>query len=106
MYMVITVPDRKHGISYGYLLNKVFDHFKIDYVEEMAGYIKQTLTLFTLIENGCIKGRVETKSKSPASLLIGQQKRLIADLERMTMVLATRNSKISQFKSHSPSSFS
>lgn len=36
MHKVMTVPDGKHGMPYGYLLNKVFDLFNIECLEGIS----------------------------------------------------------------------
>lgn len=34
--------DKKHGLEYSYLLNKVFDHFKVECSKGLVGSVKKT----------------------------------------------------------------
>jgi len=63
MYKIMTMIDRRHGMSYGYLLKKVFDLFKVTCGKGLLGSIKQTFTITILIECRCVEGKVRTKWK-------------------------------------------
>lgn len=41
MHKIMHIKDGKHGMPCGYLLNKVFDHFKIVCEKTKAGTIKK-----------------------------------------------------------------
>lgn len=69
-------------------MNKAFDHLKFECGNGMAGYVRQTYNMTTLIEDECVEWKVGIKSKSQVSGLIAQQEKLTGDLEQMNMVLA------------------
>lgn len=64
MHKVINVKDRKHDLAYGFLLNRMFEHFKVPCGNSTKGYSKQTFTLSMLEDNECVewKGGLESKS--------------------------------------------
>lgn len=79
--------DSKHGIPYGYFLNKVFKYFLVECVRGVSGTVKQMFTMNTLIENSCIKVRVCTRSH--VFELLDIQKCLTRELDEMMVVIAT-----------------
>lgn len=46
---VMHEKNGKHGMPYGFLLNRVFDHFKIVYEKGVATTFKKMFTMTTLI---------------------------------------------------------
>lgn len=55
IFKVVHVKKGRHGIPYGYFLNKLFDNFDIIGEKETPVTAKKMFTLNTLIENECIK---------------------------------------------------
>lgn len=37
---IITIKDGKYGLGYGYVLNRVFDHFRIELGKGVLGTVK------------------------------------------------------------------
>lgn len=61
MHRIMTGKDGKHGMAYGYFLNKVFEHFNIPLGKGIAGTMKQAFSMSTLIECECSEGKVKDK---------------------------------------------
>lgn len=72
MYKVMTIKNERHKMAYGYILNKVFDHFKGECRRGLAGFVKQTINMTTMMEYDRVDEKVRTKSKSEVSKLITQ----------------------------------
>ncbi|KAH0665678.1 hypothetical protein KY285_026884 [Solanum tuberosum] len=62
MHRVMTWKEAKHEISYGYLLNLVFNHFKVPLGKRVPGTTKQTFTMSTLL-NATLKNEVTDLTK-------------------------------------------
>ncbi|XP_047264227.1 uncharacterized protein LOC107865420 [Capsicum annuum] len=54
----------KHGMPYGYLLNKVFKQYGVDGTKGTAGTAKQMINLTTLVGNECIEGKAGCVSQA------------------------------------------
>lgn len=61
---IMTVKDGNHGLGYGYLLNKVFAHFRIKLDKGVLGIIKQAFPQNTSMECECIEVRTGNKANS------------------------------------------
>ncbi|KAH0746349.1 hypothetical protein KY285_008006 [Solanum tuberosum] len=96
MHKTVTAKDSKHGMGYGYLQTRVFNHFAIPLGKGIKGTIKQTISLTTLIKCECVEGRTGNKGKSQVSELLEQQQQLKHELEEMTVIMASRNAEIAQ----------
>lgn len=81
IYKITTFRDRRNGLMYVYLLNKVFSHYKIKFGKGVAGTMKQSFSLTALIEYECTEERTRNKAKSQVSDLLKQQEKLKANLE-------------------------
>lgn len=92
MYQVVYIKEEKHGMTCGYFLNRVFNHFKVICEKETPGTIKQMFTLNTLIENGCLEGKVGTKSK--VLELIYVQVKFSMEVDGPRLALATKDVEI------------
>lgn len=57
MHKIINARDGRHGMSYGYFLARVFDHFKVPLGLGVRGTIKQNLIALSLNVN-VWKGRL------------------------------------------------
>lgn len=57
-------------MPYGYFLNKVFDHNGVIGTKGTPRIVKQKISLTTLVENECIKGKVGTMPKYQNSQLL------------------------------------
>ncbi|XP_059302244.1 uncharacterized protein LOC132054216 [Lycium ferocissimum] len=64
MIKVVDVKDGKHGLPYGFLLTKVFEHFKVPLGKASKGTKKQMFSMSTLEECECVikKGGAGTTS--------------------------------------------
>lgn len=51
MYKVVQEKEGRHGMPYGYFLNKVFEHFSVVGTKGTLGTVKQMFILTTLVEN-------------------------------------------------------
>lgn len=87
----------KYDLVYGYLLNKVFDYFKVGCLEGFSRSIKKTFSMTTLIENECMKEKVGENPKWQISKPL-INKNLIAQLENMIVALVKRDLEISKLK--------
>lgn len=63
LYKVIHIKNGKHGLSYGYLLTKVFKHFKVECIRGVVGAANQIFTVNTLIKNKYVEGKFRIKFK-------------------------------------------
>ncbi|KAL3379112.1 hypothetical protein AABB24_000035 [Solanum stoloniferum] len=96
MHVIMTVKNDKHGIAYGYLLNRVFDHFSVPLGRGVAGTIKQTFSMATLIESECVDGKVKTKCQ--VSELLEKKEVLKWEIEDFTTLLGDNEVEITRFK--------
>ncbi|KAH0644645.1 hypothetical protein KY284_032529 [Solanum tuberosum] len=90
----MTVKNGRHGMGYGYLLLRVFNHFGIPLGKGIKGTIKHAFSQITLIECERVKGRAGNNVKSQVSDLLEQQEQLKHELEKINVTLASRNAKI------------
>lgn len=70
MHKVMTMKDGKHGLAYGFLLNREFVYIDVDYGSGKDGSSKQMFNLPTLKQNECIYHQIEVKSKLVVADLI------------------------------------
>lgn len=63
MHKVIHKKEKRYGISYGYFLNRVYEHFRVVDEKGTPRTVKQMFSLITLIENKCVKEKVGTMSQ-------------------------------------------
>lgn len=70
MHKIMNIKDSKHGLAYGFLLNKVFEFFKVKCGQGTAGSKKQMFSLTTLEECECVSRRGGVKGQSLVSDLI------------------------------------
>uniref|UniRef100_A0A0V0INL6 Putative ovule protein n=1 Tax=Solanum chacoense TaxID=4108 RepID=A0A0V0INL6_SOLCH len=96
MHVIMTVKNGKHGIAYGYSLNRVFDHFSVPLGRGVAGTIKQTFSMATLIECECVDGKV--KAKSQVSELLEKKEELKRETEDFTTLLGDKEAEITRLK--------
>ncbi|KAH0686307.1 hypothetical protein KY289_017059 [Solanum tuberosum] len=59
MHKVMTWKNAKHGIPYGYLLNHVFEHFRVPLGRGVPGTVKQMFSSATLLKCECTEGKVK-----------------------------------------------
>lgn len=64
MHKLMIVNDSRCGLAYDYMLNKVFEFFKVICGKEMFGSTKQIFTIIILIECKCVEDKVGIRSKS------------------------------------------
>lgn len=86
---VIYEKEGKHGMSYGYFLKKVFDHYGIIKKKESPGTIKQKFSLTTSVENECIEG---------VSKLLVAQESLNKEMDELRIMLAAKDTEIVHLK--------
>lgn len=55
VHKVMMVRDRKHGLAYGYMLNKVFQFLKVPSDNRAEGSSKQMFIMSILEECECIE---------------------------------------------------
>lgn len=53
--LMVMMNDGRHGLAYGFLLNKVFDLFKVPFGKKFTRSSKQTFTMTMLEECECVK---------------------------------------------------
>lgn len=87
MHKVMMVKDGKHGLDYGFQLNRMVAYFNMKCGPRKDGPIKKMFTLSTLEENKCISRQNKVKSKSVVADLIEVQTRLTGESEKMTTYL-------------------
>lgn len=100
MHKVMTVKDGKHGLTYGFLLIKVFEFFKLPCGQGIVGTKKQMLTLTTLEECEYVSRRAGVKGQSLVSDLIASQEKSNAEIERLTGLLAQKEAEIVRLKAN------
>ena len=71
MDKIVVEHKGKHGMGYGYFINKVFKHLKIPVGLRTVGTAKQSFYLNTLVECECIGGR-GGPLRNISKLVIGQ----------------------------------
>lgn len=99
MKKFMIVKDGRHGLAHGYLLNHVFQHFKVPLGKCVDRTFKQVISLTTLIyQCKCIEGRTCNKAKSQVLYLLEQQDLLKKDFEDLIEVLAKKDVEISRLK--------
>nr|AAT38783.2 hypothetical protein SDM1_46t00006 [Solanum demissum] len=63
MHKIVIEHNGKHGMGYGYILTKVFQHLNIPVGKGTVGAAKQSFSLNTLVECECIEGKAGPLSK-------------------------------------------
>lgn len=98
MHKVMTAKDDKHGLAYGFLLNRVFTYFDVECVTRKDRSIKKMFTLSILEENKYIPQRSKVKSNSLVEDIIEVQPRLTGELEEMIAHLEQKDVEIATLK--------
>ncbi|KAH0702585.1 hypothetical protein KY290_017900 [Solanum tuberosum] len=96
MHKVMTWKNANHGIPYGYLLNHVFEHFRVPLGRGVPGTVKQMFSSATLLKCECTEGKV--KGKSHVSDLFEQQESLKRELNDLTVTLSAKEVEIARLK--------
>lgn len=87
IHTIIIVKDGKHGLAYGFWLNKVFAYFIFKCGKGKVGSVKQIFNITTLEDHECIPRRAGGKSKSIITNLIDVQTGLREELEAKKTVV-------------------
>lgn len=98
MHKVVQEKEERHGMPYDYLLNKVFNHFGVTWTRGTPGTVKQLISLTTLVENGCIEGKVGTVPQ--VFELLDTQESLTKEIGELRIMLAAKDTKIVHLKLH------
>lgn len=72
----MTAKYRKHGLTYGFLLNIVFAYYNVECGQGKTGIVKNVLSMTTLKHNECVSRRGGEKSKFIISELVVTQNSL------------------------------
>ncbi|XP_059315619.1 uncharacterized protein LOC132066303 [Lycium ferocissimum] len=80
---VVDVKDGKHGLPYGFLLTKVFEHFKVPTGKASKGTKKQMFSMSTLEECEFVPKKGGAGTTSTISGLIEANEKILADVERL-----------------------
>lgn len=93
---VIHEKEGRHGMPYGYFLNRVFDHFGVVCEKGTPGTVIKMFSLTTLIENECVEGKVGTISQVSELLVI--QENLSKEMEEIRVSVAAKDAEILKMK--------
>lgn len=98
IHLIMNMKDGKHRLTYGYLLNRVFDHFGFRLQKGVSSTIKQAFSQITLMEWDCIEGIIGNKPRSQVSDLLDQQGKLKQQVEELTIAITARHVDIVALK--------
>uniref|UniRef100_A0A1U7XKX1 Uncharacterized protein LOC104235144 n=1 Tax=Nicotiana sylvestris TaxID=4096 RepID=A0A1U7XKX1_NICSY len=105
---VAKLKDGNHGLPYGFLLTKVFEHFKVSLGPAKVGSKKQTISKVKLEECECIEKVGGVGNTSTISQLINAQNIATAEIRQLkarNAILETQLSKLQEtLGSHSSQS--
>lgn len=87
--------EDRHGMPYGFLLNMVFDYFRVVCEKGTPRTIKKIFTLTTLDENEYIKGKVGTVSQVSELLEVQENRVGIAAKVVEILKLKLKNQQLS-----------
>lgn len=99
--IVMTAKDEKHGLAYGFWLNRVFSYFNVVYGKGKVDSVKQMFNITTLEYNECFPRRGRGKSKSIVFELIDVQKGLREELDIISAMVAHNDADIAALKAAS-----
>lgn len=85
--------DSIHALGYGFLLTRVFDHFKVACKDCSHSTRRKTFTFTTLEECECVKKGGGVGPSSMVSNLIVAQEKSNAELEKMSVLLAEKETE-------------
>lgn len=95
---IMTSRDEKHGLAYGYLLNRVFISNNIKLGTKVRSTIKQAISFHMLVECECVEGRSSTKGKPQVFELLDNQEQLKHEMEEISMLLVKKDTEIAHLK--------
>jgi len=96
MNKVADFKDGNHGLPYGFLLTKVFKHFKVPLGQAKVGTKKQTFSKATLEECECIEKIGGVGSTSTISQLINAQNSATSEIRKLKARNAILETQLSQ----------
>lgn len=95
VHKVVHIKEGKHGMPYGYYLNRVFNNFKVVCERGTPDTVKYMFTLTILIENKYVEEKVGTKSQ--VSELMDVWEKLIMEVDELRLALVDKYTDISHF---------
>lgn len=86
IYKVVLGKNSKHGMPYGYWLNKMFDHFGIVCENGTPGTVLQMLGMKTLVKTECVKKKSSTNC----------QREFSKEIEELQFNIAAKDTEVSK----------
>lgn len=85
--IVMSTKDGRHGLAYGFWLNRVFVYYNVECGKGMAGSVKQAFNLIALEDNEYIPKRGNGKSRSLVSEQLDAQRSLKDEVNILTALV-------------------